>query len=160
MSRDNQDRRTSGHTVPREKYEVMKEKAVMWKQKCEQFAEKLGIVQDIEDELDSLEEKCRLLQEENEDLKKSRTSVPDNDLLDELEAENKAFRKEIRVLKRQNKELSENDKNKIVQLERDILLKDGKIQRLEEAKKDLKDRYTELKEDFREHQRWVRQKPQ
>jgi predicted RNase H-like nuclease (RuvC/YqgF family) len=126
-------------------------------EKCEKMAEKLSVVQDIEDDIDRLEEKCRLLQKENDELKKKSISIPDNDLMDELENENKTFRKEIRILKRDNKELCEKDKNKISQLERDIMLKDGKIQRLEEAKKDLKDRYIELKEDFREHQRWSRQ---
>lgn len=156
MSRDS---RSTSRTVPRDKYEVLKEKASQWKRQCEKLLEKLSVVQDVEDELDRLEEKCRILEKENEELKKAGNNTPDNDLLDELETENKAFRKEIRGLKRENKELSENDKNKIVQLERDILLKDGKIQRLEEAKKDLKDRYSELKEDFREHQRWARQPP-
>jgi chromosome segregation ATPase len=156
MSRDN---RSNSYTVQREKYEVLKEKANQWKNRCEKLVEKLSVVQDVEDELDRLEEKCRTLENKNEELKKSGNNNPDNDLLDELETENKAFRKEIRILKRENKELSETNKTKIVQLERDILLKDGKIQRLDETKKDLKDRYTELKEDFREHQRWARQPP-
>ena len=47
--------------------------------------------------------------------------------------------------------------DKIASLGRDILLKDDKIQRLEEAKKDMKERYNELTEDFREQQRWNRQ---
>ena len=44
------------------------------------------------------------------------------------------------------------------QIEREMLLKDSKIQRLEEAKKELKERYNELKDDYREQQRWSRQK--
>ena len=42
-------------------------------------------------------------------------------------------------------------------MERDIILKDGKIHRLEDTKKDLRERYNELKEDFREQQRWNRE---
>ena len=156
MSRQSKSNNRS-NSVSRGKYENIKIKANQWMEKCEKMAEKLSVVQDIEDDIDRLEEKCRLLQKENDELKKKSISIPDNDLMDELENENKTFRKEIRILKRDNKELCEKDKNKISQLERDIMLKDGKIQRLEEAKKDLKDRYIELKEDFREHQRWSRQ---
>lgn len=154
MSRDSN--RTN--FVSREKYEKLKISANKWIEKCERITEKLSVVQDIEDDIDRLEEKCLLLQKENEELKKKNSSPnPDTELMDELENENKTFRKEIRFLKKENKELCEKDKNKISQLERDIMLKDGKIQRLEEAKKDLQDRYNELKEDFREHQRWSRQ---
>lgn len=156
MSRQSKSNNRS-NSVSRGKYENIKIKANQWMEKCEKMTEKLSVIQDIEDDIDRLEEKCRLLQKENDELKKKSISIPDNDLMDELENENKTFRKEIRILKRDNKELCEKDKNKISQLERDIMLKDGKIQRLEEAKKDLKDRYIELKEDFREHQRWSRQ---
>lgn len=146
----------NSNNVSREKYDNLKVKAKKWLEKCEKLAEKLSVIQDVDDELDRLEDKCRLLESENEDLKKTKNTEPDGDLFDELENENKSFRKEIRVLKRDNKDLSEKYKNKISQMDRDILLKDGKIQRLEEAKKDLKDRYSELKEDFREQQRWSR----
>lgn len=141
--------------VSREKYETLKLKANKWLEQCDKMADKLSVVQDIEDELDRLEENCRLLQIDNDELKDI-NQHQDSDLMDELENENKTFRKEIRFLKREQKELNEKNTNKISQLERDILLKDGKIQRLEEAKKDLKDRYSELKEDYREHQRWIR----
>lgn len=153
MSRD-----SNRSNVSREKYEKLKITANKWMEKYKKITEKLSVVQDIEDDIDKLEEKCILLQKENDELKKKNsTPNPDTELMDELENENKAFRKEIRFLKKENKELCEKDKNKISQLERDIMLKDGKIQRLEEAKKDLYDRYSELKEDFREHQRWSRQ---
>jgi len=147
--------RHDNNSVTRVKYENLKQKANKWLEQCEQMSEKLSVVQDIEDEIDRLDEKCTILQDENDELKNNNN--PDGDLMDELENENKTFRKEIRFLKRTNKELTDKDTNKISQLERDILLKDGKIQRLEEVNKDLKDRYNELKEDFREHQRWSRQ---
>lgn len=154
MSKDS----NRSNVVSREKYEKLKITANKWMEKCKKITEKLSVVQDIEDDIDRLEEKCLLLQKENDELKKKNsTPNPDTELMDELENENKTFRKEIRFLKKENKELCEKDKNKISQLERDIMLKDGKIQRLEEAKKDLHDRYNELKEDFREHQRWSRQ---
>ena len=152
MSRQTNVNRTN--LISREKYENLKLKANQWMEKCEKMEEKLSIVQDIEDDIDRLEEKCHFLEKENDDLKKK--SVPDN-IINELENEIKILRKENKLLKRENTELYEKDKNKISQLERDIILKDGKIQRLEEAKKDMKDRYIELKEDFRECQRWYRQ---
>lgn len=79
--------------------------------------------------------------------------TPDNELVDELETENKSLRKEIRNMKRDNKVFDDKHRDKIVHLERDLFVKDGKIQRLEDAKKDLKERYTELKEDWREERR-------
>ena len=143
--------------VSREKYDNLKLKAKQWFENCERLEEKLSIVNDVEEELDTLEEKCRILIDENKELSKYSGNKPDSDLLDELENENKSFRKEIRTLKRENKDIDEKNKTKISQMERDILLKDGKIQRLEETKKDMKERYNELKDDFREQQRWNRQ---
>jgi phage shock protein A len=142
--------------VSREKYNNLKQNANQWIDKCDKLVEQFSIVQDMEQDIDKLEEKCRILKEENINLLNQKTNIPDGDLFDELENENKSFRKEIRLLKRDNKDLVEKNINKISQLERDILLKDGKIQRLEEGKKDLKERYNELKEDYREQQRWNR----
>lgn len=80
-----------------------------------------------------------------------------------LEEENKSLAQTIRELKR---ELSDRDKaaseteqkykDKIASLERDRLLFEGRIQQLEEARRDLQERYNELKQDFREHQKWTR----
>ena len=50
-------------------------------------------------------------------------------------------------------------KDRIATLERDNILKDGKIQQLSEARDDLKERYRELKDDYREQQRWNRRYP-
>jgi hypothetical protein len=100
------------------------------------------------------------LEKANTENKRLRTlpddDQPDSDLVDELELESKTQRKTIRTLKKEVKDLHEKYVGKQTILERDILLKDGKIQQLEEAKKDLKERYRDLKEDFREQQRWAR----
>lgn len=145
--------------VSRTKYENLKSTASKWRNECESLREKLVVVHNIENDLDQLEEKNANLLEENETLKrKLKERLPDGDIMEELETENKNFRKEIRGLKRENKEVVDKYQNRISQLERDILLKDGKIQRLEEAQKDLRERYKELKEDYREQQRWSRQK--
>lgn len=157
MSR--QSMRHSAKHVSREKYESLKEKAAQWRDECEKLKDKLSVVQDVEADLDRFEDQVSNLRKENEALHHNiKNGTPDTELLDELENENKVFRKEIRSLKRKIKELNEKNRGKLSQMERDILLKDGKIQRLEEARKDLKERYNELKEDFREQQRWNRQK--
>ena len=137
--------------VSREKYDNMKDKANKWRDECEQLKEKFIVLQDLEADLDKMLALNNKLLEENDTLSNNK------ELLDELENENKIFRKDIRCLKKENKTLVEDYNKKLANLERDILLKDGKIQRLEEAKKDNKERYNELKEDFREQQRWNRQ---
>lgn len=89
-----------------------------------------------------------------------------NDLIDQLKDENKLVeelkdklyelenldnKKDIKLLKKEYKSIIEKNKDKIQQLERDLLLKDGTIQRLEECKKDLKEMYTDLKDELKEY---------
>ena len=151
--------RQGAKNVSREKYDSLMTKATQWRDECEKLKDTLIVVQDVEVDLDRLEDQVNNLSKENEALHhKIKNDTPDNEILYELENENKLFMKEIRLLKREIKELNEKNSVKWSQMERDILLKDGKIQRLEESNKDLKDRYTELKEDYREQQRWYRQK--
>lgn len=68
-----------------------------------------------------------------------------------MEEENK---KQIEILKKQQKDIVENYQNKIDNLERDILRKDGKIERLEDARTDIKEIYNELREDLRYQKRY------
>jgi predicted nuclease with TOPRIM domain len=44
--------------------------------------------------------------------------------------------------------------NKIANLERDKILLEGRVQQLEDSCKDWKERYTELKQDYRDMQKW------
>jgi len=132
--------------VSRRKYNKLLDKSEKWVQKCDELSTRLD---EVLDENNNLKRQIKQLKS---------VEIPDTDLMDELESENKNFRKELRNLRRQMKVNEEKYKNRIAQLDRDILLKDGKIQRLEEARKDLKERYTELKEDYREQQRWNRNK--
>ena len=53
------------------------------------------------------------------------------------------------MLKRQKKDISESYQNKINNLEKEIVRKDDKIKRLEDSKKDMKERINELREDIR-----------
>lgn len=93
------------------------------------------------------------LQDELERWKKLSNELPDHSTVQELENENKNHIKTIKTLKKQLSETEEKYKDKIALLEREKI---WTIQHLEESKKDLQERYTELKQDFREQQRWVR----
>lgn len=96
------------------------------------------------------------LQDELERWKKLSNELPDQSTFQELENENKNYIKTIKTLKKQLSEIEEKYKDKIALLEREKLLFEGRIQQLEEARKDLQERYNDLKQDFREQQRWVR----
>jgi len=118
--------------VPRDKYEKVKSKGEEWYLRAQELNVKYE----------------KLLEE----LKQIKLTQPDADMISSLEQENKEQRKEIRSMKQEMREYE----NKIAILERDLILKDGKIQQLTEAKEDLRERYKDLKTDFREQQRWAR----
>ena len=131
--------------VSREKYENIKDKGVRWYNMCSELKDKVNkLTQMNKDLLDQNEDLLDKLNDLN-----NCQNEPNNEIIEELENEIKSLRKEIRNLKKDNK-ISE---DKFVQLERDLFIKDGKIQRLEDAKKDLNERYLELKEDWRDERR-------
>ena len=80
-----------------------------------------------------------------------------NDLMDQvdglkIELENNIDnKKDIKLLKKEYKSVIEKNKDKIQQLERELLLKESSIQRLEESKKDLREMYIELKDELKEY---------
>lgn len=133
-------------TVSRKKYEDIKNKAQKWLDECERLKEII----------ENLEYNNRELKNEMNELKEH--EIPDKGLSDELEAEIQSLKKTIRNISKDKKLLEDTHREKVYQIEREMLLKDSKIQRLEEAKKELKERYNELKDDYREQQRWSRQK--
>ena len=130
--------------VSREKYENIKDKGVRWYNMCSELKDKVNKLTQMNKDL--------ILQ--NEDLLDQVNDLnnfqkePNKDMI-ELENENKSLIKDIRNLKKDNNLFSD----KLVLLERDLFIKDGKIQRLEDAKKDLNERYIELKEDWRDERR-------
>uniref|UniRef100_A0A6C0EM78 Uncharacterized protein n=1 Tax=viral metagenome TaxID=1070528 RepID=A0A6C0EM78_9ZZZZ len=126
---------TRSESYLRHKYERAKEAATTWYQKY----------QDLQEQIDELKE-------ENRDLKREKEERPDEDFTEELEAENKQLRHEVRKLRKDLHDC----KDRVAKLDRERLLSDGKIQQLEDAKKDLRERYNDLKQDFRESQRWNR----
>lgn len=153
-------KRKNSSAVAREKYDILKEKAQHWYRNSQVLKEKNETFAKINDELEK--ENADLvtsLEKSNSEIKRWKNysdNLPDSGLVEELETENKNCRKTIRSLQKDLKDLTEKYTSKIASLERDIMLKDGKILQLEEVQKDLKERYKELKDDYREQQRWVR----
>lgn len=153
--------------ISRHKYERAKEAVTAWHEKYEEVKEKLD---DIETNRNSLasqnkkltntvgvcKEEISKLKTEVNRWKKLSEELPDSELVEELESENKQHRREIRKLKKELHDMDDRYKDKIAKLEREKLLSDGKIQQLEEARKDMKERYNDLKQDYRESQRWNR----
>ena len=154
MSRDSRQmqetvspRERSLNKVSREKYEIVKDKLNKWIKECENIRERLEVY----------EEKNIELLQENNDLKIHINEIKNSRVdLDGLENENINIKKEIRILRKENKNIIDKNRDILYKLERDLILKDSTIQRLEESKKDLKEMYLELKEDFREQTRWSR----
>lgn len=138
-SRYNRMKESSSQSVPREKYDNLKRKAKKWYDKAENLMIKYEKILSHNNELEY----------ENDRLNSLTDNQPNSDVLNELEAEIQSLKKKLR----ETKEMYE---SKIATLERDAMLKDGKIQQLSEAKEDLRERYKDLKADYREQQRWVR----
>lgn len=154
--------------VSRSKYDKAKSAAIGWHLQLEENKQKIVL---LERELKSIRddyEKCKLhnaelkervaemldknknCEEEISRWKKLSEALPDQVSLDELELDNRKHLKTIKELKKQLYETEEKYKDKISVLEREKLLHEGRIQQLEEARKDLQDRYSELRQDMRE----------
>lgn len=138
-------------SVSREKYEKAKEAAKAWYDILGKTNEKLS---EMEVKIDVITEENKKLQVDCERWKKLSEQLPDPNLVEDLENENKVLSKTVKSLKKQLSEVEEKYKDKIARLEREKILSEGKIQQLEDARKDLHERYNDLKQDFREQQRW------
>lgn len=103
----------------------------------------------IKDKLTRWIEEHQNLKEKNDQLK---------NINKKLLIENDDQLKNIKINQIIIEDLKKENKNILYQLERESMLKDGIIQRLEESKKDMKEMYLELKEDFREQSRWIQKK--
>jgi len=66
----------------------------------------------------------------------------------ELECQ-KETKKTIKTLKKELEDSRTKYEKKICDLERDKILAESKLQQIEESRKDLKERYTELKEEYK-----------
>lgn len=151
----------SAHSVDREKYNKAKSAAITWHSLLEETKDELALVKvelnkvkeantELNTTLNKTLEKNGRLEEEIQRWKKLSETLPDSNTFDEIENENRAHLKTIKSLKKQLNETEEKYKDKISKLEREKLLYEGRIQQLEEARKDLQDRYCELKQDMRE----------
>jgi predicted nucleic acid-binding Zn-ribbon protein len=80
--------------------------------------------------------------------------LENNEDLEELEEENKELRKTVKKLRKDIVRLEEKHKSDLAKFERDKILYEGKIQQLEDSKKDLKERYDDLRQDLRDQQKW------
>lgn len=122
----------SSRYVNREKYQVAKDAATTWHEKL------------IESKKINSEQLEKITNLEKEVLRWKNLSeqLPDPE--------------DVRTNRHKMKKQLEQYKDKIANLERDKLLLEGKIQQLEESKKDLKERYNELKQDYRDSQKWNR----
>lgn len=127
-------------SVRREKYDKAKQAAREWH----------NLYKESENKINKLLEEQKKLQSEVLRWKKLSEELPDNDQVDDLETENKEQRKTIRNLKKDLHNMDEKYKTQIAHLEREKILFEGKIQQLEDARKDLRERYRELKEDYRQ----------
>lgn len=124
-------------SVSREKYEKAKDAATIWHEK---YTEAL--------------KNAEYYQSETERWKGMVSQLPDTQTVEDLEAENRKLSKNLRQTTKQLHDVEEKYSDKIARLEREKLLAEGKIQQLEEARKDLQERYNDLKQDYREQQRW------
>lgn len=150
-------------SISRDKYEKAKEAAKGWYNILTETKNKLEESQTEVNNLlaqrEQLSEENRRLQIEMERWKKLSEQLPDPNMVEDLENENKNLSKTIRNLKKQLSESDEKYRDKIARLEREKILSEGKIQQLEDARKDLQERYNDLKQDFREQQRWGHNRP-
>lgn len=98
-------------------------------------------------------EENNILKQDVERWKKLSENLPDIQTVDDLTEENRTLTKTVKMLKKEleNLNLKYEDKyrDKINTLEREKIIYEGKIQHLEETKKDLQERYNELKSDYR-----------
>lgn len=149
-------------SVTREKYEKAKEAAKGWYNILVETKNKLEESQaetsSLAFRIEGLTDENRKLQVETERWKKLSEQLPDPNMVEDLKNENRNLCKTIKNLKKQLSEMDEKYKGKIAGLEREKLLSEGKIQQLEDTRKDLQERYNDLKQDFREQQRWGRTK--
>ena len=127
-------------SVRRDKYDKAKSAAITWH----------NLLAESKQRIEELEKQNKQSNEEVNRWKKLSEVLPDQNTFEELELENKKNLKTVKDLKKQLCETEEKYKDKIAQLEREKILHEGRIQHLEEAKKDLQDRYNELRQDMRE----------
>lgn len=74
------------------------------------------------------------------------------------EEEVKDLNRTIKNLKKELRDSYDKHSQKIALLEREKILLEGKVQQLDDTNRDLRERYADLKQDYREQQKWHREK--
>lgn len=110
------------------KYEKAKEACHVWSEKYEEAKE---IIRDLEDELKNLQNEMQEYRDLKKELKTTKKLLQSNE---------KAYSEKITDLSTKN------------------ILLEGKIQQIEISKKELYERYLEIKQDYREQQGLKREK--
>jgi exonuclease VII small subunit len=137
-------------SVQREKYVALKHKLESWIVAYNETESELEHTrQTLEDAQESLGESRQAL-EEAQDSKRELEKE-----LEEAQSEIEKYIERLSIIeqkyelkyKRIFREKESTLLNQIASLQRDLILRDGRIQQLEESKKDLADRYKELRED-------------
>lgn len=130
-------------SVQREKYVALKHKLESWIVAYNETDAELESVRgELEDSRRELEDMKRELEESQSELEEAHKEL--EKYIEKLSIiEQKYELKYKRIFREKESALL----NQIASLQRDLILRDGRIQQLEESKKDLADRYKELRED-------------
>ena len=133
-------------SVSREKYEKIKQTNFMLQELCDEFTKENA---SLKKEISNYKKVCDKLPDQDE--LQSELENLHIRLQDSKKREKSSLEKLQKDLNREFHDREEKYKDKIAALERDKLLCEGKIQQLEEQCKDLRERYNELKQDYREY---------
>lgn len=131
----------SSPKVPKRKYEELRNKGMMWVEKAQTYKQMLQ----------ELNDKLQLAQKETDELRHAMQTKPavalpavDSDD-DDLEEQNRQLRKALKVAKKQLAELD----NLKTQAEREVILRDARIQQLTERNAELAELNKELRSILR-----------
>lgn len=136
--------------ISRKKYDKLLKKAQQW----------ANIVKDLDQNLKNLELRNEELNTEKDELYNNYIELKkhkgDSNRLCELEDENKELKNAIKLVKQQIKDEKEQEYKNTFNLQKDNMLKDGKIQQMQDTIESLKQRYKDLYEEYRDQRRWNR----
>lgn len=152
-------------SVSRLKYDKLKYSMQGWYDKSYELKEKLDkshetileietINEELMGENKKLKENVAELKENIIGIKETATQYHDTETVDDLVEENKKLKRTIKILKKKMKEFEEENRRNIIKSERDAVLKDSRIQQLEELRRQSNERFTEAREDLR----WERER--
>jgi len=111
----------------------------------------------LEEDNKYLKDQINILTQKLNISKENSNKLPDNETVEELEIEIKILKKNIKNHKQELYTINEKNKENIFSITHKSMLKDNKIQQLDENLNNLKSDYKELKEDYREYKRWERE---